>query len=88
MVDGIRLVNSGSVGWPYADQAGAYWAVLSDAGIEFRRTQNDLQAAADRIRRSGWPAAAAFAEENVLSVPSVEEATAGLEQMRLSQAAS
>ena len=36
-VDGIRLVNAGSVGMPYEDGPGAYWALLGPR-IELRRT--------------------------------------------------
>ncbi len=36
----------------------------------------DVEAAAARIRASGWPTAEQFATENVLTVPSREEATA------------
>jgi putative phosphoesterase len=38
-VDGIRVVNAGSVGMPYADEPGAYWAVLDGADVEFRHTR-------------------------------------------------
>jgi predicted phosphodiesterase len=38
------------------------------------RREYDLAAAADRIRGSTWPQAAEFAEENVLTVPSADEA--------------
>jgi putative phosphoesterase len=37
-VDGIRLVNAGSVGMPYEDGPGAYWALLGPR-IELRRTE-------------------------------------------------
>jgi putative phosphoesterase len=37
-VDGIRFVNAGSVGMPYEDAPGAYWALLGP-DVEFRRTQ-------------------------------------------------
>ena len=38
-IDGIRVVNAGSVGMPYADEPGAYWAVLDGADVEFRHTR-------------------------------------------------
>ena len=72
-VGGIRVVNAGSVGMPYAERPGAYWALLGPE-IELRRTDYDLEAAASRIRASRWPNADAFAAENVLSVPTAEEA--------------
>jgi predicted phosphodiesterase len=37
-VDGYRVVNAGSVGMPYEDQPGAYWAVLGPE-VELRRTE-------------------------------------------------
>jgi putative phosphoesterase len=69
---GVRIVNPGSVGMPYG-QPGAYWALLGP-DVEFRRTDYDREAAAARIRKSSWPGAGDFASDNVLSVPSVEEA--------------
>jgi putative phosphoesterase len=46
----VRLVNAGSVGMPYEDAPGAFWALLS-SDVELRRTTyepGDLSA-------SGWP---------------------------------
>jgi predicted phosphodiesterase len=36
-VDGVRVVNAGSVGMPYEDEPGAYWALLGPE-VELRRT--------------------------------------------------
>jgi putative phosphoesterase len=74
VVDGVRIINPGSVGMPYGDP-GAFWALLGP-GVEFRRTDYDQEAAAARIRRSAWPGAQEFASANVVSVPSTEEALA------------
>jgi putative phosphoesterase len=71
-VGGVRIVNPGSVGMPYGEP-GAFWAVLGP-DIEFRRTDYDRETAAARIRKSSWPDAVGFAGDNVLSVPSVDEA--------------
>ena len=49
-IDGIRLINAGSVGMPYEREPGAYWALLGP-DVELRRTP---YAAAD-IAASGWP---------------------------------
>jgi putative phosphoesterase len=81
-VDGLRLVNPGSVGWPYADGPGAYWALLEDGRVELRRTGYDLGAAAAAIAGSDWPGAEAFARDNVLAVPSAAEASAFFERQR------
>jgi putative phosphoesterase len=46
----IRLVNAGSIGMPYEDEPGAYWALLGP-DVEFRRTEY----APGDIAGSGWP---------------------------------
>ena len=80
-VGGVRILNAGSVGMPFADEPGAYWLLLSPEGCEFRRTTYDGEAAAEVIRASGDPQAQKFAEENVLQVPTATEATDMLERM-------
>ncbi|HET9781532.1 MAG TPA: metallophosphoesterase family protein [Candidatus Dormibacteraeota bacterium] len=80
-VERIRVVNAGSVGMPYG-RPGAYWAMLGP-DVDLRRTDYDREAAARRIRAKDWSNADAFAAENVLSVPSVEQA---LEFMRKAEA--
>jgi predicted phosphodiesterase len=72
-IDGVRVVNAGSVGMPYGEP-GAYWTMLGPAIMQ-RRTDYDRVAAADRIRALDWPEAEIFATENVLATPSVKEAT-------------
>jgi len=49
-IDGIRLVNAGSIGMPYEHESGAYWALLGPA-VELRRTVYEP----GDIARSGWP---------------------------------
>ncbi|HEY7731470.1 MAG TPA: metallophosphoesterase family protein [Gaiellaceae bacterium] len=56
-VDGIRVVNPGSVGAPYEADPGAYWALL-DTRVELRRTEYDFEAAAAQIVATGYPKAA------------------------------
>jgi predicted phosphodiesterase len=75
-IDGTLWVGAGSVGMPYADRPGAYWAVVTPETVEYRRTDYDLERAAAAIRDSGYPAAEEFAAENVLACPTVEEALA------------
>lgn len=53
-VGSVRVVNAGSVGMPFGEP-GAYWLVVDDEGIDFRRTSYDLDAAADRINATGYP---------------------------------
>jgi putative phosphoesterase len=70
-VGSVRVVNAGSVGMPFGDP-GAYWLLL-DGDVQLRRTDYDLQAAARRIRQSGYPQAESFAAANVLSCPGEEQ---------------
>jgi predicted phosphodiesterase len=79
-VRGVRVVNSGSVGMPYEDEPGAYWALLGP-DVELRRTPLDLDAAAAAIRATGWPPADDFVAENLLVVPSRAEALAAFEPL-------
>jgi putative phosphoesterase len=72
-VDGLRIVNAGSVGMAYEDRPGAYWALLGP-DAELRRTDYDLEAAAALVRATGYPNAAYFADRNVLNPPSRTEA--------------
>lgn len=70
---GIRFVNAGSVGMPYEHEPGARWALVGP-NVELRRTEYDLEAAAARIRETGFPGAAEFAEGYVLERIPPEEA--------------
>src|SRR5438093_87723 len=72
-----RYANAGSVGMPYESAPGAYWAIVSD-DVEFRYTEYDFEAAAAAIRATSYPIAEEIAAENVLTVPSREEAIAAL----------
>jgi predicted phosphodiesterase len=53
-IDGVRLVNAGSVGMPYEDTPGAYWTLLGPS-VDLRRTTYDFAAAAEEVRASGCP---------------------------------
>lgn len=70
-VGDLRIVNAGSVGMPFGE-SGAYWALLGP-DVELRRTLYDLEAAAQRIRESGYPPAEEFADRYVLSRPTEDE---------------
>jgi putative phosphoesterase len=80
VVDGVRIVNAGSLGMPYEDAPGAYWALLGP-DVDLRRTVYDLERAAAAVRSSGFPGADEFAEENVLHPPTAAEATEQFERM-------
>jgi predicted phosphodiesterase len=71
MVGRTRVVNAGSVGMPFGP-AGADWLLLGP-DIELRHTAYDLDAAAERIRRSGYPGAEEFAAKYVLNPPTTEQ---------------
>jgi len=77
-VGSVRLVCAGSVGMPYEREGGAYWLLLGP-GVEHRRTEYDLEAAAARIREAGWED---FAAENVLARPTADEAQTYFESRR------
>jgi putative phosphoesterase len=52
-VGDVRLLNPGSVGLPYEDEAGvAFWALLGP-DVVLRRTPYDLDAALGRLRSAG-----------------------------------
>jgi putative phosphoesterase len=53
-VAGIRSLNAGSVGMPYAEERGAYWALLGP-DVVLRRTEYDLDEAARRYRATDDP---------------------------------
>ena len=66
-VDGVRVVNAGSVGMSFQG-VGAYWLAVND-NVELRRTDYDVDAAAARIRATRYPQAESFAAANVLQTP-------------------
>ena len=75
-----RFVNVGSVGRPYEGRPGAYWALLGP-DAELLRTEYDVQAAVEAVRRSGQPTAERVSD-TLLRPPTAEEATAEWESMR------
>lgn len=70
MVGRLRVVNAGSVGMPFGT-TGAEWLLLGP-GIELRKTSYDLNAAADRFRRTEYPAAEE-AVRYILNPPTEQE---------------
>jgi predicted phosphodiesterase len=81
-VAGMRSVNPGSVGMPYARMQGAYWAVLGP-DVELRRTDYDVAEAASRYRGTDDPLAEQMAEI-LLSPPSPEEVIEHAERLEFS----
>lgn len=78
-----RVVNVGSVGMPYEDAPGAYWAIF-DEEVELRRTDYDFVAAAERVRKSGCPHGEGFADA-ILSPAGRDETIAEFEHVRTSR---
>jgi predicted phosphodiesterase len=70
-VDGIKVVNAGSVGLAYG-APGAHWLALGP-DIEHRRTPYDNLAFAEQVAALDWPLADRFAEDNIRNFPSVQE---------------
>jgi predicted phosphodiesterase len=66
---GKLLLNPGSVGLPRGAR-GAHWALLGP-GIELRRTEYDIEAAAELVRASGLPSADAAFAAPLLAPPPV-----------------
>ena len=77
--DGKRVVNAGSVGMPYGDP-GAYWLLLGP-DVSLRKTNYDLERAAELVRKSGYPLAQDFADNNILKPETAQEATEYFEKM-------
>jgi putative phosphoesterase len=78
-VAGGRMVNAGSVGRPYADEPGAYWALLGPE-VELRRTAYDFAAAAEAVRRTAAPEREELAAD-IVRPPTAEEAITVFENM-------
>ncbi len=75
----IRVVNPGSVGMPYEGRPGAYWALLGP-DVELRRSDYDFTAAAEDIRRSGFPEPEQHVTDLFVEQPGRDEVTAFFEQ--------
>ncbi len=73
LAHGRLVVNPGSVGMPYG-RAGAHWALLGP-GVAQRRTEYGPDAACARIAaESGFPGAAAWADDYIRSNPTDADA--------------
>lgn len=70
-VNGVRVVNAGSVGMPFG-APGAYWLLLGPQSMVLRRTEYDLADAARRVRATAFPDAEGFATGSILEPPSVK----------------
>jgi putative phosphoesterase len=82
VVEGIRVVNAGSVGMAYEGRPGAHWGLLGP-NVELRRTEFDFAAAADALRASGFPDADEVAKTLYVSPPSAAEVAEHFERQAL-----
>jgi putative phosphoesterase len=78
----LRVVNAGSVGMAYESDVAAYWTLVDDGEPIFRRTRFDVQRAVAEMRKSDWPHAKEYVEENLLVAADRDEAIAVLESRR------
>jgi diadenosine tetraphosphatase ApaH/serine/threonine PP2A family protein phosphatase len=78
----LRVVNAGAVGMPYEGEVAAFWTLVTDGEPEFRTTPIDVERAVAETRRSAWPHAQSFVEENLLVAVSRDDAIAQLESRR------
>lgn len=78
---GPRLVNAGSVGLPYQGEHGAFWALLG-TDVELRRTPYAIDAALEKLARSGFPSAVEIFGDPVRGTASAESATAFFDARR------
>jgi predicted phosphodiesterase len=76
---GRRWINAGSVGMPYEDRPGAFWALLGP-DVEFRCTPYDYERAGERIRATGFPRVEEFARSLFVTPMSPEAASQQFEQ--------
>ena len=78
----LRVVNAGAVGMPYEGEVAAFWTLVDDGEPSFRRTPIDVERAVAETRRSAWPHAQGFVDENLLVAVSRDDAIEQLESRR------
>ena len=78
----LRVVNAGAVGMPYEGEVAAFWTLVEDGEPSFRSTPIDVERAVAETRRSDWPHAQSFVEENLLVAVARDDAIAQLESRR------
>jgi putative phosphoesterase len=78
---GIRVVNAGSVGMPYEDRPGAFWAMLGP-DVELRSTAYDLDMAEVAILASGFPGADELVD-TLRSPPTADEVARHFESLAI-----
>jgi putative phosphoesterase len=79
-VGDVRIVNPGSVGLPYEEEPGAYWAVLGPE-VEHRRTEYDVDATLAQARLLGFPGLDALVGPSLVDPIGPDAATRHFESM-------
>lgn len=77
-VAGRRVLNPGSVGIPYEDGPGAYWALLGP-DVELRRTEYDVRAGADLLIATSYPRVEEYLGSSLLDPIPRDNAVAEME---------
>ena len=80
-VDGIRVVNAGSVGMPYEGSPDARWALL-DASVELVATTYDATGALETLFHTGFPLYEGWFTRTLRGEVTAEEATESFESRR------
>lgn len=78
---GRRIMNAGSVGMPYEESPGAYWALIDDGTVSLRRTSYDVDAACQEMTATDFPDASGYARM-IASPPGRREAIETFESRR------
>jgi putative phosphoesterase len=81
-VDGLRIVNAGSVGMPYEGSPDARWALLGPGGVELVSTSYDAPRALAVLADTGFPMFDAWFARTLRGQVTAEEATASFESRR------
>ena len=81
-VGGLRIVNAGSIGAPFAPPAGAHWLLLGP-DVQLRQTTYDREQAAEQMRATGYPLVEEAAVRYVLQPPPESEMLAVYERAAL-----
>lgn len=70
--NGQEIFNAGSVGMPFADQAGAQWLWIDGDTFQFKQTPIDQNATSECIAKSQFPFVNQFIDQHVYHTVSVK----------------
>lgn len=80
IVDDIRVVNAGSVGMPYEEEHGAFWALFGPV-VALKRTFYDAEEAMRRMVATRFPDIENFARDRMVNRPRPNDAIALFEKI-------